>query len=106
MSRSAVVFARNMRLLRKSHGMTLEQVAKAVGTSRSTVYRWEAEGEKFNFPTPEFLDKIADCFAIPIADLFAKDALKAKKAGMKLEDAIVMLNENISEIALTMKRDL
>lgn len=58
----------NLKELRKKAGMTQEQLAKKLGVGRSTVTRWEAEGERY--PMGALLPKIAAALGCKEGDFF------------------------------------
>ena len=59
-------FAKNFRVLRKSNKMTLEELGKALGKSKSTLSTWE-NGQR----TPKLseLSTIAKYFGVTVAQL-------------------------------------
>lgn len=57
-----MTFAERLKQLRKEKNMTLEQVANAVGLTRTTIYRYET-GTITNVPL-ETYDKLAELFCV------------------------------------------
>lgn len=93
MSRTARIFAANMKKLRAVHNYTLEHVAEFVGVSIAQASRWESSDPKaFRFPGHEKIDKIADLYRIAIADLFTPNGAATKSMELKSseEDAIMI----------------
>lgn len=63
-----LMFAANLRRIRKARGFKRYGAALALGVSASTWSRWEA-GQRF--PTPPLLASIALLLQTPVADFFA-----------------------------------
>ena len=58
-----------LRDIRKEHGMTQEQLAKATGLHRVTIAKYETSKVD---PTTECAEKIADALGVTIDDLIEK----------------------------------
>lgn len=58
----SIEIAEKIRTARKSHHMTQEELAKAVGVSRSAVAMWEIGSNEPNF---DMISALADVFNVP-----------------------------------------
>ena len=61
-----VNFATKLRNLRVSRGMTQYDLAKAIGTSQSSITSWEQNRREPDFKT---IQKLADYFCVPMSSL-------------------------------------
>jgi transcriptional regulator with XRE-family HTH domain len=59
-------FGQNLELLRKSKGLSQEDLSLAIGVSRQTIYTWEGE---LNYPNILMLKKIASVLDVSTDDL-------------------------------------
>ena len=57
----------NMRLLRKSNGMSQQELADRLGVSARSLIRYES-GERI--PDAEFAGRIAEVFGVPVGELY------------------------------------
>lgn len=74
-------FARNIRALRESKGLTQEELASQILVERNTVVRWE-NGRVTKPRQPEIIEKLKAFFGVSDADLFGyNDGYYAKKEG-------------------------
>lgn len=60
----------NIYKLRKSHGLSQEQLAEKLNVSRQTIYKWE---NNVSIPKIENIMCIVDLFKISYNDLFSND---------------------------------
>lgn len=64
----AQIVGANIRRLREATGLTNQQISIRVGASNSNhVSKW-ATGR--NCPQPDTIAKLAECFGVPIAEMF------------------------------------
>ena len=76
-------FARNIRALRESKGLTQEELASQILVERNTVVRWE-NGRVTKPRQPEIIEKLKAFFDVSDADLFGyNDGYYAKKQGLR-----------------------
>ncbi len=61
---------KKLREIRKTHGLTQEQLANRIFVSRSMIAKYET-GKAV--PTEEVLEKISEEFSVPLAELLEKD---------------------------------
>jgi DNA-binding transcriptional regulator YiaG len=76
-SETEATLAKNIKMYREAFGMTQEEVARAIGTSISSVQHWE---QGLKVPRPEWLTSLAKLYRIEVANLFG---LKAQKVGKR-----------------------
>jgi transcriptional regulator with XRE-family HTH domain len=67
-----MAFSAQLKRLRLKSGDSLQEVADAVGLSKAHV--WELETGKSSNPTKEVLEKLADHFKVPVAELIGETA--------------------------------
>lgn len=79
-------FNTNLKEIRKSKGITQEQLAEAVGVSAQAVSKWEMNG----YPDTPLLSQIADYLGVSIDELFGK-----KKQELSIEDKIIQYFKTI-----------
>lgn len=82
-------FKENLKMLRKSKGMTQEEFGKLINKSKLTIIRYES-GE--TFPNLETLKEIAEKLEVPVQQLLSSD-------GITQDDFIA----NATEIAIKNK---
>lgn len=78
-------FALNLKEIRKAHKKTQEELAKALGVSRSTIGMYESGAREPDFET---LEAIADYFNVSMDDL-------AGGSYLKREDDMEVLREEL-----------
>lgn len=79
-------FNTNLKEIRKSKGITQEQLAEAVGVSAQAVSKWEMNG----YPDTPLLPQIADFLGVSIDELFGKE-----KQELSTEDKIIQYFKTI-----------
>lgn len=79
----------SIRTLRRSHGITQEKLADALGVSAQAVSRWEAGA---TYPDMEMVPAIANYFGVSIDRLFGYSAEREKKI-----DEILQLTETLND---------
>lgn len=57
---------KNIRELRKTKGMTQEQLASRIGVTRQTVSKWE---QGLSVPDADLLSKLSDTFDVQVSEL-------------------------------------
>lgn len=81
--------------LRRSRGMSQEQLAEQIGVSRQTISKWEG-----GLSTPD-LDKLialADCFEITLDGLVREDLSSPQEPGTEVPPAAGQQPETVSNI--------
>lgn len=68
------VLARNLKVLREAHGLTLDQLGKSIGVSRQAI--WNIENEK-SWITLDKIEKLAKAFNIE-QDVLFQNKIKFK----------------------------
>ena len=86
-------FGEKIRQIRVSNNKTLEEVAKALGTSKA--YVWQLENKDLAKPSGELLLKIANLFAIS-PDFLLDDSAEAPNENQR-QDAFFRKFSNLSE---------
>lgn len=64
--------------LRKERGLSQPQLAKLLECSREVVSYYERRATN---PTAEFLEKLAEIFEVPVAELLSEESSKKRKPG-------------------------
>ena len=72
--------ARNIKMFREIHGLTQEDVARAIGSSLSAVSKWESA---VMVPRPEWLASLAKLYDVPVGYLFGVEESKKKNKRKK-----------------------
>lgn len=75
------IFAKNLRDLRKSQGLTQEDLAKKAGYLPSAYNRWET-GK--NWPEEETISRIAKALGVQESTLFFDETLISPKVASKI----------------------
>ena len=70
----------NLKKIRKERGLTLEELAKRIGTSKQTIQRYE-NGVIANVP-PEKIEKLAEALAVSPSELMGWDGSGVKAGGV------------------------
>lgn len=83
-----------IRTMRKSRGMTQEDLAKAIGQSASSITMYETGRRSPDFET---LEALADIFNVSLASLVSEDEPSENKSGDKIE-IVVTDSEMFSKI--------
>lgn len=85
--------------LRKEKGLTQEQLAESLGTSRRTVSRWETGS---NMPDLDILIDIADFYGVELRELLDGER-KSEKMNKELEETVLKVADysNDEKIKLT-----
>ena len=93
-------FARNIKALRESKGLTQEELAGKILVERNTVVRWE-NGKVTAPRQPEIIEKLKDLFNVSDADLFGyNDGYFARTQGARAlpEDAASVLSVGVRKV--------
>ena len=77
--------------------MTLDQLAKAAGVSKTYVWELEQDTDGTKKPSAELLLKIANALSMTLADLMGLPSVKA-------DNRTVELNESLQEFAERMRK--
>ena len=72
-------FAARLQRLRKARGLTLAQVAAALGVSKPTVWAWEQGRSR---PVEERIAPLAEALGVPRAELFPQSAAASALDGL------------------------
>ena len=69
------VLARNLKLFREMCNLTQENVARTIGSTVSSVAKWEGG---YSVPRPEWLTALAKLYGVHVANLFGERAPEKK----------------------------
>lgn len=76
--------ARNLKMFREMCGLTQEKVARTIGSTVSSVAKWEGG---YSVPRPEWLTALAKLYGVHVANLFGERSPekkgRKKKTGKK-----------------------
>ena len=70
--------ARNLKMFREMCGLTQEKVARTIGSTLSSVAKWEGG---YSVPRPEWLTALAKLYGVHVANLFGE--MVPEKKGRK-----------------------
>ena len=73
------VLARNLKIFREMCNLTQENVARTIGSTVSSVAKWEGG---YSVPRPEWLTSLAKLYGVHVANLFG-ERVPEKKRGKK-----------------------
>ena len=74
------VLARNLKFFREAINLTQENVARTIGSTVSSVAKWEGG---YAVPRPEWLTALAKLYGVQVADLFGERAPEKKRGKKK-----------------------
>ncbi len=89
--------AERIRKAREKAGMTLDQLARAAGVSKTYVWELEQDTEGAKKPSAELLLKIANALSITLAELMGLPSVKA-------DNRTVEISESLREFVERMRR--
>ena len=78
----------NIKTIRKSKGLSQEELAIKLNVVRQTISKWE---KGYSVPDAEMISKMSDVFEIPVSELLGQQ--------IKVEDEHNMLAEQLSQIS-------
>ncbi len=81
----------NIKALRKSKGLTQEELAIRINVVRQTVSKWE---KGFSVPDAEALQKIADVLEVDVKQLLGAD-VELEKSSNELVEQLARINEQL-----------
>ena len=90
-----MTIGKNIAELRKSNGMTQEQLAETLGVSSQSVSKWENE---VTMPDIMLLPVIAGCFDITVDELYGGRKSKEKRKAIDYDDIPEMIYDTIIEL--------
>lgn len=92
-----MALAERIRKAREKAGMTLDQLARAAGVSKTYLWELEQDSEGSKKPSAELLLKIANALSTTLADLMGLPAIKA-------DNRTVEISESLREFAQRMRQ--
>ena len=90
-----MAIGKNIAELRKSSGMTQEQLAETLGVSAQSISKWENE---VTMPDIMLLPVIAGCFDITVDELYSGRKPKEKRKAIDYDDIPEMIYDTIIEL--------
>ena len=90
-----MTIGKNIADLRKSNGMTQEQLAETLGVSSQTVSKWENE---VTMPDIMLLPVIAGCFDITVDELYGGRKAIEKRQTIDYDDIPEMLYDAVIDL--------
>ena len=90
-----MTIGKNIADLRKSNGMTQEQLAETLGVSSQTVSKWENE---VTMPDIMLLPVIAGCFDITVDELYGGKKLTERRQVIDYDDIPEMLYDTVIDL--------
>ena len=90
-----MTIGKNIAELRKSSGMTQEQLAETLGVSSQSISKWENE---VTMPDIMLLPVIAGCFDITVDELYGGRKSKEKRKAIDYDDIPEMIYDTIIEL--------
>jgi transcriptional regulator with XRE-family HTH domain len=97
------LFGRNLARLLDDRRMSASELARRIGAKPTMVSKWS---KGINLPDAENLDKIADVFGIPMAELFVDGSKMPANFGTSTEYLDLAFREYASKLGYEVKRKL
>ena len=94
----------NIRTLRKSKGYSQETLAQQLNVVRQTISKWE---KGLSVPDAEQLERMAELFEVPVAELLQTDAPSAETEAVGMNEVVLqlaVLNEQLAHHARSRRR--
>lgn len=83
-----MALAEQIRKARENAGMTLDQLARAAGISKTYVWELEQDAEGTKKPSAELLLKIANALSITLADLMELPSVRADNRTIEISESL------------------
>ncbi len=83
----------NIKSLRKSKGMSQEELADKLNVVRQTVSKWE---KGLSVPDSEMLIRIADVFEVSVGELLGGQSTAAKTENNEIAEQLQRINEQLA----------
>ena len=83
-----MLLAERLRKSREKAGMTLDQLAKAAGVSKTYLWELEKDGGGSKKPSADLLLKIANALSITLAELLDLPSVKADNRAVELSESL------------------
>ena len=90
-----MTIGKNIAELRKSRGMTQEQLAETLGVSSQSISKWENE---VTMPDIMLLPVIAGCFDMAVDELYGSKKLKEKERSVDYDEIPEMLYDTVIDL--------
>ena len=93
----------NLKQLRKSKGLTQEELALQLGVVRQTISKWE---KGLSVPDSEMLIEISERFDVPVSTLLGDTIEPAEKEDLikVMSDKLALINEQLANAAERKRR--
>jgi transcriptional regulator with XRE-family HTH domain len=90
--------AERIRKAREKAEMTLDQLAKTAGVSKTYVWELEQDTDGTKKPSAELLLKIANALSITLADLMGSPSVKADNRTVELSESLQEFGERMRKL--------
>lgn len=95
MNRPKLLLIANINRLTQRQGYSKKGLSKHLGISAPQLSNY-LNGKRF--PGTDYLDKIAEYFSVPIAELFIETPLEIQKTKISLDEAFISLSEHLGYV--------
>lgn len=86
------MFSENLKSVRKTKGLTQDELAVRLNVVRQTISKWE---KGLSVPDAEMLIKIADIFEIPVSELLG-EKIENENNQNDIADQLARINEHLA----------
>jgi len=97
---AAMSLAERIRKARENAGMTLDQLARAAGVSKTYVWELEQDTEGAKKPSAELLLKIANALSITLAELMGLPSVKADNRTVEISESLREFVERMRKLKI------
>ncbi|WP_169973981.1 helix-turn-helix domain-containing protein [Tautonia rosea] len=95
-----MALAERIRKTREGAGMTLEQLARAAGVSKTYLWELEQDTDGTKKPSAELLLKIANALSVTLADLMGLPSVRADNRAVEISDSLREFIERMKKLKI------
>jgi transcriptional regulator with XRE-family HTH domain len=95
-----MALAERIRKAREKAGMTLDQLARAAGVSKTYVWELEQDAEGAKKPSAELLLKIANALSITLADLMELPSVRVDNRPVEISESLREFIERMRKLKI------
>jgi transcriptional regulator with XRE-family HTH domain len=95
-----MALAEQIRRAREKAGMTLDQLARAAGISKTYVWELEQDAEGTKKPSAELLLKIANALSITLADLMELPSVRVDNRPVEISESLREFIERMRKLKI------
>lgn len=95
-----MALAEQIRKAREKAGMTLDQLARAAGVSKTYVWELEQDAEGTKKPSAELLLKIANALSITLADLMELPSVRVNNRPVEISESLREFIERMRKLKI------